>query len=504
MRATSEELQKLKPVVISVIGPTNEGKTSVLRTLTADPTFGQVNARAGTTVLVEIQKVMYKGVELLQLVDTPGFQMSGELLERLEENNGGKLSPDLLKPDHILKTVAGLDDNFRHDIKAWKEVVRSDIVIYVANMMESPKQSLTQDTLSLLSNAGKPIIVLFNNVNASGKLLNPGEEADLFRKDWIEELRRYKLYLYQIYDAHRRNFSNEVELFEKILVHVLDPIAHKILKLEIQDRQVRERRRMERSRGIIADFILNTASVRKSRGDISPDDREIARKELADEFNKEIFIREHQAHIDILAAWDFKPGILERMVLPLSSIDREANDLFGSDAWKKYLSGATTGAAVGAGIGLALDIAFAGLSLGTGTVIGGMIGGLVGSGINGFHHFSYDKHKKIITITPQKDVLLLLLARAVQLVRKLQARGKALEDGVQVSVSLNPERIEDKELIAFTDEILKKNDLSLFNRGLKYFAGEKNSNEEKDRSKLLRIMEKLLPSPDEISFSSAD
>lgn len=504
MRATSEELQNLKPIVISVIGPTNEGKTSVLRTLTADPTFGQVNARAGTTVLVEIQKVMYKGVELLQLVDTPGFQMSGELLEQLEKNHGGKLTPDLLRPDHILKTVAGLDDNFRHDIKAWKEVVRSDIVIYVANMMESPHQSLTQDTLTLLSNAGKPIIVLFNNVSESGKLVKPGEKSDLFRQAWIEELRRYKLFLYQIYDAHRRNFSNEVELFEKILVHVLDPIARKILKLEIQDRQVRERRRMERSREIIVDFMLDLADTRKGKGDVSLMDKEIVRQELGEEFNKEIFIKEHQTHIDILAAWDFKPGILERIIIPISTMDREANDLFGSDAWKQYLSGATTGAAVGAGIGLVLDCALAGLSLGTGTMIGGVIGGLVGSGINGFHHFSYDKHKKIITITPQKEVLLLLLARAIQLVRKLQARGKALEDGVQISVSRNPERIEEKELIALLDEILKKNDLSLLNRGLKFLSRDKNMNEEKDRSKMIRLIEKLLPSPDEISFSSAD
>ena len=74
MQVTNEELRALKPLVVAVVGPTNEGKTSILRTLTSDPNFGLVNAYNGTTVRAEIQKIFYKGVvEILQLVDTPGY-----------------------------------------------------------------------------------------------------------------------------------------------------------------------------------------------------------------------------------------------------------------------------------------------------------------------------------------------------------------------------------------------------------------------------------------------
>ena len=74
MCLTSEQLSELKPLVVAVVGPTNEGKTSLLRTLTNDPDFGHVNAFTGTTVRAEIQKVFYRGIaEILQLIDTPGF-----------------------------------------------------------------------------------------------------------------------------------------------------------------------------------------------------------------------------------------------------------------------------------------------------------------------------------------------------------------------------------------------------------------------------------------------
>ena len=83
MCLTSEQLSELKPLVVAVVGPTNEGKTSLLRTLTNDPDFGHVNAFTGTTVRAEIQKVFYRGIaEILQLIDTPGFQTSSEIMER--------------------------------------------------------------------------------------------------------------------------------------------------------------------------------------------------------------------------------------------------------------------------------------------------------------------------------------------------------------------------------------------------------------------------------------
>ena len=151
MQVTNEELRALKPLVVAVVGPTNEGKTSILRTLTSDPNFGLVNAYNGTTVRAEIQKIFYKGVvEILQLVDTPGFQTSGEIYELLMEDEAVQERLGAFDLDDLFRVVPQQDDDFRHDLRAWREVARCDAVIFVVNVVENPKQSLLKYTLALL------------------------------------------------------------------------------------------------------------------------------------------------------------------------------------------------------------------------------------------------------------------------------------------------------------------------------------------------------------------
>ena len=80
MRGT--ELPILK---IAVVGHTNTGKTSLLRTLTQDITFGEVSDRPGTTRHVEATALLVGGAPLVELYDTPGLEDSIGLLEHLDE-----------------------------------------------------------------------------------------------------------------------------------------------------------------------------------------------------------------------------------------------------------------------------------------------------------------------------------------------------------------------------------------------------------------------------------
>lgn len=483
-KITSEELQKLKTTRISVIGPTNEGKTSVLRTLTGDPNFGEVNPLSGTTKKALIQKVFFSGAELLQLIDTPGFQMSGAILDRL---NG-----DDIQPEDILAAIPEEDVNYTHDLRAWREIVRCDIIIYVANIRETPEQSLIRDSLDLLVGIKRPILVLFNNVPDEQ---DPDRNVDDFREQWIEELRRRQIYTWQIYDAHHRNFENEVELFEKLAVYITDPIAAKVLKLELENRRSREIRRMQDSRRIICDLLFLTAELKAEERNVPPEEREKRNESVVDELNQKIYETEHQAHVALLQAWGFGTGILDSALISVSTRTMEANDLLGKEAFEHYTNGTTLGAGIGAGLGLALDIALAGLSLGTGMAIGAVIGGALGGGISGFQQLHYDKASRIITALPEKEVLFLLLNRAVELVRKLQARGKALEDGVQILVSKNPEPVNDQDLRQLIAQLLPSSkNRSKFWDSL--IGKEKiNRNTKNLRDEILDHLERLLPSP---------
>ncbi|MQT62076.1 DUF3482 domain-containing protein, partial [Pseudomonas sp. FSL R10-0056] len=73
-----------KPLTLAVVGHTNVGKTSLLRTLTRDVGFGEVSHRPSTTRHVEGARLSVDGEPLLELYDTPGLEDAIALLDYLE------------------------------------------------------------------------------------------------------------------------------------------------------------------------------------------------------------------------------------------------------------------------------------------------------------------------------------------------------------------------------------------------------------------------------------
>src|SRR5690606_7585313 len=85
---------------LAVVGHTNTGKTSLLRTLTRDPRFGQVQDSPGTTRHVEGARLLLAGGQAVELYDTPGMEDGMGLLDYLDQ-----LSPPAQRqegPDRIL------------------------------------------------------------------------------------------------------------------------------------------------------------------------------------------------------------------------------------------------------------------------------------------------------------------------------------------------------------------------------------------------------------------
>ena len=66
---------------VAVVGHTNTGKTSLLRTLARDVAFGQVSDSAGTTRHVEGLRLIADGQPAVELFDTPGMEDAIALLE---------------------------------------------------------------------------------------------------------------------------------------------------------------------------------------------------------------------------------------------------------------------------------------------------------------------------------------------------------------------------------------------------------------------------------------
>jgi len=467
MSVTCEELRALKPIVVATIGPTNEGKTSILRTLTGDPNFGMVNAFSGTTVRAEIQKVFYRGIaEILQLVDSPGFQTSGEILEALTEDPEVEANGGAFGIDDVLRVIPKKDDDYRHDLRAWNEVARCDIVILVANVVEDPNQSLIRNTLNILKNVAKPVVVAYNNVRSddgADETASDGAPFGDYRADWNAILEKNGFHLIQTYDAHRRSFEDEIALFEKIAVLVRDPLQRRVLQLETEDRRAREARRIENSRAIVAELLLDVAAYREIETNVARENWRARLERLEETLRQNVVRREHEAHLALLETWGFRLGVLERETLVVDDVANETDQVFGAEARRHFKLGGGVGAAVGAAVGAVVDVGTAGLSLGGGAALGAFVGGVLGGGGAAFYNRRYDAKGKKLTVRPDKDVAVVLTSRAVDLIQKLQTRGKAIEDSVQTLVSARPKRVDvpglTAELAAFAerDEYSKMN-----------------------------------------------
>lgn len=64
-------------ITLAVIGHTNVGKTSLMRTLTRDDSFGEVKNASATTRHVEAVVIGDDNTDLIQLSDTPGLEDAG-------------------------------------------------------------------------------------------------------------------------------------------------------------------------------------------------------------------------------------------------------------------------------------------------------------------------------------------------------------------------------------------------------------------------------------------
>ena len=115
---------------IAVVGHTNTGKTSLLRTLMRDAAFGDVSSRPATTRVVESSTLYVDGAPAIQLVDTPGLENSSELHDRLDDLKRRRRCD---WTDAILGFLEDADarDGFQQEAKALRQVIECDVALYV-------------------------------------------------------------------------------------------------------------------------------------------------------------------------------------------------------------------------------------------------------------------------------------------------------------------------------------------------------------------------------------
>lgn len=408
----------LRVLKVAVVGHTNTGKTSLLRTLTRDMTFGDVCDRPGTTRHVEETVLLVDGRPLIELYDTPGLEDSIGLLELLEARRTDRRDDWV---DIIRNVVANPESSgrFEQEAKALRQVLASDVALYVIDARDRV-MGKHRDELEILARCARPVVPVLNFIAS-----NEARTAE-----WREQLTRLNLHSIAEFDTVVLNETAEQRLFEKMRT-LLDPFRSTLDAL-IDDRRRRRQELVQGAAELIAELLIDVAAYVRLVPE--QDDPMTAVAPLQQVVRE----REQACVADLLALFRFRPDDYEADTLPITG-GRWGLDLFNPASLKRFGLKAGGGAAAGGLAGLAIDAMTGGLSLGAAAAVGATVGAVWGTvrvhGQRLAHVFRGYTELRI-----EDETLRLLALRQLELVQALLARGHASQDRIKLAARVDAGR----------------------------------------------------------------
>ena len=401
------------PINVAVVGHTNAGKTSLIRTLLRDDQFGKVDDAAGTTRCVEKSVIFADEEQVINLFDTPGFEDSSALLQTLDGLS--KTVQVRLPADLLSAFITRADDfpDFSQETKVLRQSLNSDVLLYMIDVRE-PLLGKYRDEVEILSKAGKPILPVFNFIAGNDEAL----------KRWREQMAQFNLHSALEFDTVAFDFEAEKRLYQK-LQSLLEQHYDSLQSL-IDYRQEVWNKLIHAAARRIFQLLTEVACYRREVEDKSS-------ISSADVAAMQDFVRnaEQQALQDLLTIFAFTQLDIELQQLPVHD-GKWTLDIFSPHMLKAFglNAGATalTGAATGAGI----DLMVGGMSLGAATVLGAVIGAGLATARR------YQQELKAVLrghrwLCVDDDTVRLLYLRQRRLLRTLTKRGHAANNSLRLS-----------------------------------------------------------------------
>lgn len=428
---TAANLPVLK---VAVVGHTNTGKTSLMRTLTRDVNFGEVSDRPATTRHVEGTMLVIDGRPLIELYDTPGLEDSSALLEFLNSQHQPRRTDWIEQIQSFLDGPAA-HGRFAQEAKAIRQVRSSDVALYVIDARDRVLGK-HRDELEILARCAKPIVPVLNFI------ASPEAQTAL----WREHLSRANMHAVAEFDTVALDEHGERRLLEKMRT-LLDR-HHATLSALIEERGKQRQRLIRASADLVADMLIDEAAFAV----LTPVGDSAKTAAAVDELKQRVRDREQQCVERLLELHRFRPGDFQSGAVPLAD-GRWGIDLFSPAAMKQFGVRTGGGAAAGAMVGLTVDAMVGGMSLGAATAVGAAIGALLGAGqTHGKRLFHQARGRSELRC--DDATLRLLWARQVSLIQALLGRGHASIDPIRLNLKVDDRTtaISPRRLLAELDE----------------------------------------------------
>lgn len=401
-----------EPLHLAIVGHTNVGKTSFIRTLMRSTRFGEVSPRASTTRHVEGASLKVDGQEVVRLYDTPGMEDAMSLLDYIEQlrRPGERRDGPALIAQFLDSAEAR--GQFEQEAKVLRQLLASDAGIYVIDARE-PVLPKYVDELEVLAMCGKPLFPVLNFVAGND------DRSDA----WREALARRGLHALLSFDSVAPPLDGERRLYESLAL-MLEKARPQLQRL-IADRAEQAEARRRSGAKLIAELLVDVTAYRIS---VAPEADLVA--EAMRELRQRVRRREQQCVEALLQLYGFDRDDAVTGELPLAE-GRWEEDLFHPETLKQLGVRVTGGVAAGATVGAGIDLMVGGASFGAGALLGALAGGAAQAGRQlGARLLGKLRGERVLSVD---DAIIALLAlRQQHLQRALEARGHAAQHKLNI------------------------------------------------------------------------
>lgn len=405
-------------IKIAVVGHTNTGKTSLLRTLLHDSEFGEVSSRPSTTRDVVAAELLLHGQPVIQLFDTPGLEDGIGLDELLQQQLQAQPQLRHDEPAQIQRFLAtpAAANEFEQEAKVLRQVLASDAALYLIDSRD-PVLPKHQDELAVLRRCGKPLLPVLNFTAAANAQVTA----------WQAALAKVNLHAWVAFDTVSLPEQGESELFSHL--STLLPGARSILPQLLAVREQARKFVLAGAKRCVAELLLDVAAYREVLSSASDQANVLLHMQ------QQVRRREQAALMELLTLYGFSANSANLPELDIAA-GRWQQDLFAADTFKAFGVKTSKGVAAGGAAGASVDLLFAGTTLGAGTLVGALAGGAY----QAWQQYGRALRHKVqgySELFVEEPVLLLLAARCNALLQGLARRGHAAVEPLHIHTEKN-------------------------------------------------------------------
>ena len=337
----------------AVVGHPNEGKSSVVSTLAEDDTV-PVSAFPGETVRCASYPVKIDGEEIIDFIDTPGFQNPVQMKEWMQAH--GEDGEALMQA-----FIAAHKDqpDYHHDVELLRPIAEGAGIIYIVDGSR-PVRAPDRAEMEILRDTGRTRMAIINS-----------KEADAAHLDEWKLAFSQHFNAYRVFNAHHASYRERIDLLESLKGVNPDwqPVMERVIETYKHDWQMRT----EHAADILAELLDSNMTCQQEKRVASQREARELQPKMLEAFRAKLSKNERRAHRRIRKLFKhtlFKTALDEAGILQEDLFSKQTWHLLGLERNQLVAASAIAGAASGLGI----DALMAGSSLGLWAAGGAAIG----------------------------------------------------------------------------------------------------------------------------------